>query len=143
MDGGALPPGSLPAQPLPGRVHDAHPGGELAGGGTADAFLGAQAGLRRSGLRDLPGQHNPSGVLPLVLEESPIPWLSIAVAVAEEAKQREFQRLAITGTKYLMTGPVYPDALKRFERTLPDTRCREPREDRYYHHAGAGQGRLP
>jgi len=47
-----------------------------------------------------------------VARESPIPWLHIAGAVAEEAKTRGFGRLAITGTKYLMTGPVYPERLK-------------------------------
>jgi len=44
---------------------------------------------------------------------SPIPWLHIAEAVAEEAAARGFRRLAVLGTKYLMTGPVYPDVLKR------------------------------
>lgn len=51
--------------------------------------------------------------LPLVLKESPIPWLSIAEVAAEEAKRHGYRRLAITGTKYLMAGPVYPDALKK------------------------------
>ena len=45
---------------------------------------------------------------------SPIPWLHIAEAVAEEAKKRGFVRLAVLGTKYLMTGPVYPALLRRF-----------------------------
>ncbi len=49
----------------------------------------------------------------LVVRESPIPWLHIAEAVAQEAKARGFARLAITGTKYLMTGPVYPEKLKQ------------------------------
>lgn len=51
---------------------------------------------------------------PLVAPVSPIPWLHIAEVVAQEAKQRGFHRLAILGTKYLMTGPVYPSVLKRF-----------------------------
>ena len=45
--------------------------------------------------------------------ESPIPWLHIAEAVGAEARARGFRSLAITGTKYLMTGPVYPEALGR------------------------------
>lgn len=49
-----------------------------------------------------------------VAPASPIPWLHIAGAVAEEAKSRAFGRLAIMGTKYLMTGPVYPDMLRRY-----------------------------
>ena len=45
--------------------------------------------------------------------DSPIPWLHIAGAVGDEAKSRGFTTLAITGTKYLMTGPVYADVLRR------------------------------
>ncbi len=50
----------------------------------------------------------------LVAAESPIPWLHIAKAVADEARAKGFKSLAITGTKYLMTGPVYPEALKKY-----------------------------
>jgi len=64
---------------------------------------------------------------PLAAPHSPIPWLHIADAVAQEAAARGFSRLAITGTKYLMTGPVYPDKLKplglRWE--IPDAEDRE------------------
>ena len=59
----------------------------------------------------------------LVTARSPIPWLHIAEAVAQEAKTRKLKTLAITGTKYLMTGPVYPDTLSRF-----DIECRIPDE---------------
>lgn len=51
--------------------------------------------------------------LNFVLAESPIPWLHIAEAVADEAKSNGFKKLAILGTKYLMTGPVYPEVLHR------------------------------
>ena len=50
----------------------------------------------------------------LVTPKSPIPWLHIAEAVGEQAKKKGFTHLGIVGTKYLMTGPVYPDALKKF-----------------------------
>ena len=50
---------------------------------------------------------------PQVLPYSPIPWLHIAEAVAREAQARGLSTLAITGTKYLMTGPVYPEMLHR------------------------------
>jgi len=33
---------------------------------------------------------------------------------ADETKSRGFRTLAITGTKFLMTGPVYPDVLRRY-----------------------------
>ena len=49
----------------------------------------------------------------LVTPKSPIPWLHIAEAVGEQAKKKGFTHLGILGTKYLMTGPVYPDALKK------------------------------
>ena len=49
----------------------------------------------------------------LVAAVSPIPWLHIAEAVADEATSRGLGVLAITGTKYLMTGPVYPEVLGR------------------------------
>jgi aspartate racemase len=48
----------------------------------------------------------------LVEHRSPRPWLHIAREVAREAGQRNFRRLGILGTKYLMEGPVYPEALK-------------------------------
>jgi aspartate racemase len=49
----------------------------------------------------------------LVERESPIPWLHIAEAVAADAQRRGFKRLGILGTKYLMTGPVYPGRLEK------------------------------
>ena len=48
-----------------------------------------------------------------VSERSPIPWLHIADAVAEEAERQGYRRLGITGTRYLMEGPVYPSVLER------------------------------
>ena len=42
---------------------------------------------------------------------SPLPWLHIVEEVAAVAKQRGFRKLAITGTKYTMEGPVYPEKL--------------------------------
>ena len=50
----------------------------------------------------------------LVKEKSPIPWLHIAEAVANNAIENGFEQLAILGTKYLVTGPVYPVTLEKF-----------------------------
>jgi len=50
----------------------------------------------------------------LVRAESPIPWIHIGDAVGGEADKRGFSKLGITGTKYLMTGPVYPETLKQY-----------------------------
>jgi aspartate racemase len=51
--------------------------------------------------------------LPRLLSRSPIPWLSIADVVAEEAEHHGFERVGIMGTRWLMEGPVYPDAFGR------------------------------
>jgi aspartate racemase len=48
-----------------------------------------------------------------VAEASLVPWLNIAEEVAGSARQHGFLRLAITGTKYTMEGPVYPEVLAR------------------------------
>lgn len=63
----------------------------------------------------------------LVALDSPIPWLHIAAAVGDEAKLQGFNALAITGTKYLMTGPVYPAVLRRYgiDCLIPDEPERE------------------
>ena len=50
--------------------------------------------------------------LPLVVARSPLPWLHIAEEVASEAATRGFNRLAITGTRWLVDSMVYPDALR-------------------------------
>jgi aspartate racemase len=58
--------------------------------------------------------------LPYVLPRSPIPWLHIAEAVMAEARRRGYQRVGLSGTRWLMEGPVYPAALMR-----PDAAERE------------------
>ncbi|MBW1784231.1 MAG: amino acid racemase [Deltaproteobacteria bacterium] len=63
----------------------------------------------------------------VVMAESPIPWLHIAEAVAVEAKTKGFKNLAITGTKYLVTGSVYPETLRKHHISchIPDEDDRE------------------
>jgi aspartate racemase len=58
--------------------------------------------------------------LPYVLPRSPLPWLHIAEAVMAEARARGYQRVGLSGTRWLMEGPVYPAALMR-----PDAAERE------------------
>ena len=60
-------------------------------------------------------------------KESPIPWLHIADAVGEEAQKNGYKHLGITGTKYLMNGPVYTERLKKFgiTCTMPDEKYHE------------------
>jgi aspartate racemase len=62
-----------------------------------------------------------------LIPQSPIPWLHIAGAVAEEANRLVYVRLGILGTKYLMEGGVYPEALEEFriDSEIPDEADRE------------------
>ncbi|MFZ0806070.1 MAG: amino acid racemase, partial [Candidatus Sulfotelmatobacter sp.] len=48
----------------------------------------------------------------LVEHRSLRPWMHIAREVAAEARRRQFKRVAVLGTRYLMEGPVYREALK-------------------------------
>lgn len=47
-----------------------------------------------------------------VMRYSPLPWLHIAEEVAAEANRRNFKRLGVLGTRWLMEGPVYAEKLK-------------------------------
>jgi aspartate racemase len=62
-----------------------------------------------------------------LIPQSPIPWLHIAGAVAEEAHRLGYLKLGILGTKYLTESSVYPEALEEFkiEREIPDEPDRE------------------
>jgi len=61
-----------------------------------------------------------------VIGRSPIPWLHIADSVAAAAQEQGFSKLGITGTKYLMTGPVYSESLQKhqLDHAIPDTEDR-------------------
>jgi aspartate racemase len=48
---------------------------------------------------------------PFLTPRSPIPFLSIADVVAQEARKRGFRKLGILGTRYLMESGVYPASL--------------------------------
>ena len=62
----------------------------------------------------------------LVRARSPLPWLHIGEVVAQEAKQRGFRKIGITGTRWLVDSSVYPDALAAagLECVKPDTQQR-------------------
>ncbi len=49
--------------------------------------------------------------LPAIIDRSPLPWLHIAEVVAQEARTRGFDKLGITGTRYLTDSEVYPGKL--------------------------------
>jgi aspartate racemase len=63
----------------------------------------------------------------LTEHRSPRPWLHIAREVGKEAQRRQFKRVAILGTRYLMEGPVYREALKAagIEQRIPGAEQRE------------------
>jgi aspartate racemase len=62
-----------------------------------------------------------------VVKMSPIPWLHIAEVVGHAAQMLGFKTLAILGTKYLMTGPVYPEKLGKLgiDQEIPEEPDRE------------------
>jgi aspartate racemase len=61
-----------------------------------------------------------------VVRSSPIPWLHIAEVVAAEAASRGMRHLGVTGTRYLMEGPVYREKLgaRGIAMTIPQAASR-------------------
>lgn len=64
-------------------------------------------------------------------EPFPLPGLHIGEVVAEQAKRDGRRKVGILGTKYTMTGPVYPGALGRrgIEWAVPDEADRKIVDD--------------
>lgn len=89
--------------------------GHIASGnwpGVADLMLQSARKLHRAGADFLICPDNTiHQALPCVLPHSPLPWLHIAEEVGNEAKRRGFRKLGLTGTKFLVRGPVYPEKL--------------------------------
>jgi len=58
-----------------------------------------------------------------VIDRSPLPWLHIAEVVGNEIRKNKYNEVGILGTKYLMTGPVYPEVLDRIkiQYQIPDS----------------------
>jgi len=82
--------------------------------GVGALMLGSAAKLARMGCDFLICPDNTlHQALPDILPRSPLPWLHIAEVVASEAKARGYQRLGLTGTRWLMEGPVYAKELVR------------------------------
>jgi aspartate racemase len=96
--------------------------------GVADLMLSSATKLAKAGAEFVICPDNTiHQAFDLATAASPIPWLHIAEAVADEARSHGFRTLAITGTKYLMTGPVYADCLRKhgIGCLLPDAADRE------------------
>lgn len=80
--------------------------------GVASLMLSSANKLAKAGAEFLISPDNTiHRAFDLVAPHSPLPWLHIVEEVAAEAQQRDFHKLAITGTKYTMEGPVYPEKL--------------------------------
>lgn len=81
--------------------------------GVAELMLSSAEKLARAGADFLICPDNTiHRAFDLVEHRSPRPWLHIAREVAADAKRHGYKRLAVLGTKYLMEGPVYREALK-------------------------------
>ena len=80
----------------------------------ADLILRSAETLKRAGADFLICPDNTiHEALPFVVPRSPLPWLHIAEEVGKEAKRKGFKKLGITGTKFLVSGPVYPEKLEQ------------------------------
>ncbi len=96
--------------------------------GVAELMLSSAEKLARAGADFLICPDNTiHQAFDLVEHRSPRLWLHIVREVAAEAKRCRFKRLAVLGTRYLMEGPVYPDALKsaKIEHRVPGPEQRE------------------
>jgi aspartate racemase len=96
--------------------------------GVAELMLSSAEKLARGGADFLICPDNTiHQAFDLVEHRSPRAWLHIAREVAKEALRRQVKRLAVLGTRYLMEGPVYGEALKAvgIERRIPAAEQRE------------------
>jgi aspartate racemase len=96
--------------------------------GVAELMLSSADKLARAGADFLICPDNTiHQAFDLVEHRSPRPWLHIAREVAKEAQRRQFKRLAVLGTRYLMEGPVYREALRTvgIEHRIPGAEQRE------------------
>src|SRR5246127_834299 len=81
--------------------------------GVAELMMASAEKLAKSGADFLVCPDNTiHQAFDLVEHRSPRPWLHIAREAAAEAQRRQFKRVAVLGTRYLMEGPVYREALQ-------------------------------
>jgi aspartate racemase len=100
--------------------------------GVARLMLSSAEKLKRAGADFLICPDNTiHQVFDEVKKKSPLPWLHIAREVAAQADRLGYKKSAVLGTAYLMTGPVYPEAYKRFGvKTMIPTRAVRDRVNR-------------
>jgi len=81
--------------------------------GVAGLMLASAEKLARSGADFLICPDNTiHRAFGMVEPRSPLPWLHIAEAVADEAVRRGLGRLGLTGTRWLVESEVYPEKLR-------------------------------
>jgi aspartate racemase len=81
--------------------------------GVADLMLSSANKLARIGADFLICPDNTiHQALPHIAGRLPLPWLHIADVVAAVAVERGFERIGLTGTRWLVDSEVYPDALR-------------------------------
>ena len=95
--------------------------------GVADLMLSSAEKVAKTGADFLICPDNTlHQAFPLVEPRSPLPWLHIAEVVAEQAVDRGFRRVAITGTRWLLESQVYPEKFTsrglEYLRPSPDER---------------------
>ena len=96
--------------------------------GVADLMLSSTEKIARAGADFIICPDNTiHQAFDLVVDKSSLPWLHIAEEVAAEAARRNYRRLGILGTRYLMEGPVYPTKLaaKKINHLIPNTNERQ------------------
>jgi aspartate racemase len=82
--------------------------------GVGEIMLRSAETLKRAGADFLICPDNTiHQALPFAIPRSPLPWLHIAEEVGKEARRRSFKKLGLTGTKFLVSGPVYPEKLEQ------------------------------
>jgi len=80
--------------------------------GVAELMLGSADKLAKIGADFLICPDNTMHrALPYVEPRSPRPWLHIAEVVAAHAAERGFQRIGVTGTRWLVDSEIYPEKL--------------------------------
>lgn len=96
--------------------------------GVGELMLSSAEKLSRIGAKFLICPDNTiHQALSFIVDRSPLPWLHIADVVATEAKSRGHQKLALTGTRYLVESSVYPSKLQ--ERQIEYLRPTAPERD--------------
>jgi aspartate racemase len=82
--------------------------------GIAGLMLQSAGALKRAGADFLICPDNTiHAAMKYVLPKSPLAWLHIAEEVGREAQERGFEKLGITGTKFLVESDVYPEQMEK------------------------------